>query len=115
MNIVITGASTGIGAATARELAAGNSLFLQYHSSEAAAEAVADDVRAVGGAARLFKADLRTEAGCRSLCDSVASATGTVDVLVNNAGGLVRRQPCGEFDWALMEEIFALNTFQARW
>ncbi len=113
MNIVITGASTGIGAETARVFAAGNELFLHYNSSEDAVQQVASDVKAAGGRAHMCQADLRSESGCKALYDQIAAATQRIDVLVNNAGGLIRRQPCGEFEWSLMEEIFALNTFQA--
>lgn len=113
MNIVITGASTGIGAETARVLAAGNELFLHYNASSDAARKVASEVESAGGAAHTCQADLRSEAGCQALYDQIAPNTDHVDVLINNAGGLVQRQPCGEFEWSLMEEIFALNTFQA--
>ena len=61
--ILITGASSGIGAATARHLAAGNEIVVHYHRSPAAAEAVATAVREAGGTAHLVQADLATEAG----------------------------------------------------
>ncbi len=113
MKICVTGASTGIGAETARELAEGNEIFVHYHSSADAAERVAAEIVERGGTAHLVKADLRTEAGCRELGSKVERLTDNLDVLVNNAGGLVRRAPAHEYEWALMEEIFALNTFSA--
>lgn len=113
MTIVITGASTGIGAATARELAQGNEIFVHYHSSAEAAEAVAKEIEGSGGTAHLIKADLRSESGCLELVEQIKGTTGKVDALVNNAGGLIRRQPAEEFEWSLMQEIFALNTFSA--
>lgn len=109
--ILVTGASTGIGAATAVELAAGNTLFIHYNSSEAAAVAVAEKVKGLGGAVVLCQADLTTEAGCRALYEKVAAETDTLDVLVNNAGGLVERHAIKALSWQLMEHIFALNTF----
>jgi len=84
--ILITGASTGIGAATALELAAGNQLFLHYHRSQAETEAVAQTVAERGGTAHLIQADLSNESGCRHVAEVVATQTDTLDVLVNNAG-----------------------------
>jgi 3-oxoacyl-[acyl-carrier protein] reductase len=111
--ILVTGASTGIGADTAVLLAKGNTIIVHYNSSKGPAEEVAKKVAAEGGKAFLVQADLRTEAGCRKVADFVGSNGGVLDVLVNNAGGLVKRQSVGDFEWALMEEIFALNTYSA--
>ena len=109
--ILITGASTGIGAETARCLSEGNELFLHYNASKGAAERVADDVEARGGRPLLLQADLTSEAGCSALVKAVAEKTSKLDVLVNNAGGLVRRKPVRELDWTLMLEVFSLNVF----
>lgn len=111
--ILITGASTGIGAETARHLAGGNDIFIHYCTSKAAAEAVAADVEANDGRAHLVPADLSSEDGCRSLFKSVAQKVDKLDVLVNNAGGLLKRSAVKEADWQLMAETFALNTFSA--
>jgi 3-oxoacyl-[acyl-carrier protein] reductase len=109
--IVITGASTGIGAATARMLAEGNNIFIHYNESREAAEQTAAEVQEHGGTAHLVQADLYGEAGCDALYAEVAVMTNRIDVLVNNAGGLVQRRSVGELDWSLMERVFSLNTF----
>ncbi|MBN2553897.1 MAG: SDR family oxidoreductase [Spirochaetales bacterium] len=109
--IVVTGASTGIGAETARLLAEGNNIFIHYNSSREAAEQTAAEVQERGGTAHLVQADLFGEAGCDALYAEVSVMTNRVDVLVNNAGGLVQRQAVGELEWGTMERIFALNTF----
>jgi 3-oxoacyl-[acyl-carrier protein] reductase len=111
--ILITGASTGIGAETARLLAPGNRLFVHYNASLAEAERTVRDVEAGGGEAILLQADLATEAGCRSLFSEVSARTDRLDALVNNAGGLIRRLPARELEWTLMEQTFALNVFSA--
>lgn len=109
--ILVTGGSTGIGAATCKELAAGNTILIHYNSSKRPAEEVATAVENAGGTAHLFQADLTTEAGCRALAEGVEEKVDHLDVLVNNAGGLVKRQEVWELDWEMMEYIFALNTF----
>ena len=109
--IVVTGASTGIGAETARLLAEGNNIFIHYNASREAAEQTAAEVQERGGTAHLVQADLFGEAGCDALYTEVSVMTNRVDVLVNNAGGLVQRQAVRELEWDTMERIFALNTF----
>ena len=109
--ILITGASTGLGAETARLLAKGNEVFVHYNASEEPARQVAEDVVNSGGKAHLLQADLSAEAGCRKLIKAVSGKTEKLDVLFNNAGGLIRRTPAGECEWALMQEVFTLNTF----
>jgi 3-oxoacyl-[acyl-carrier protein] reductase len=109
--ILVTGGSTGIGAATCTELAEGNTVLIHYNSSKTPAEEVAKTVEEAGGTAHVFQADLTTEAGCRSLAGQVEKIVDHLDVLVNNAGGLVKRQQVWELEWEMMEHIFALNTF----
>ncbi len=111
--MLITGASTGIGAETARHLAEGNDIFIHYFTSGEAARTVAADIEAKGGRPHLVQADLSNEGGCRALFKAVEEKADKLDVLVNNAGGLIKRKSAKDCDWKLMEEIFALNTFSA--
>lgn len=83
---LITGASSGIGAATARLLAErGMRVVVNYlHSAEAANEVVAD-IEAAGGQAMAVPADVRDQAAVSDLIKQVRTAWGDIDVLVHNA------------------------------
>lgn len=82
---LVTGASRGLGRATALRLAAaGASVIVHYSASAAAAEALVQDITAQGAQARAVAADLSTLDGVAAL----ASAVGEFDILVNNAGVL---------------------------
>ncbi len=108
---MITGASTGIGAATAREMAAGNTLFLHYNSSEREVGEVAVAVSEAGGTPHLLQADLSNKHGPERLAEQLGELTDALDLLVNNAGGLIKREGLEEIEWDTMEEIFTLNAF----
>lgn len=72
---------------------------------------VAEEVKARGGEPLLIQADLCSETGCQTVSEFARLHAPQLDALVNNAGSMVRRQPIPEFDWELMQEIFALNVF----
>ncbi|MEY4873021.1 MAG: hypothetical protein RLZZ563_2351 [Pseudomonadota bacterium] len=108
--VLVTGASTGIGAAVARAFAAqGARVGLHYNASEDAAKAVAYEIAAAGGEAVLIRADISTGAGARSAVDQAVAAFGRLDGLINNAGGMVRRVPYAEVTEADYDEIMDLN------
>lgn len=110
--IVITGASTGIGAATAVALAKDSFIFVHYNASREQAEGVLRQVQDAGGDGVLLQADVSTEDGCATLVNSIKAKTSHIDVLVNNAGGLLERRSISDgLSWDLMERIFTLNTF----
>lgn len=84
---VVSGASRGIGAATARLLArAGADVVIGYRSRAADADAVADHVRACGARAATCGADLTTPDGCDALVAAGVAAFGGVDIVVVNHG-----------------------------
>jgi len=84
---VVTGAASGIGAGVARALGvAGASVAINYVTNPEAAEAVADEVRALGGKAITLKADVSNETEVIQMFRALFDAWGTIDILVNNAG-----------------------------
>ncbi|WP_086723239.1 SDR family NAD(P)-dependent oxidoreductase [Streptomyces carpinensis] len=83
---LVTGASSGIGAATARLLGArGMRVVVNYLRSGTAAEEVVADIEAAGGRAMAVQADVREAAAVESMVEQVRTAWGGVDVLVHNA------------------------------
>ncbi|WP_280255998.1 SDR family oxidoreductase [Nocardia wallacei] len=86
--VVVTGASRGIGAQTARILAArGDHVVLNYREKRRRAEQLADEIAQNGGSASIAGADLSDEGAARALVEQVASRFGRLDVLVLNASG----------------------------
>jgi 3-oxoacyl-[acyl-carrier protein] reductase len=83
---LVTGASSGIGAATARLLAAqGMRVVVNYLHSAKAAEEVVADINAAGGQAMAVQADVREVAAVATMVERVGAAWGGIDVLVHNA------------------------------
>src|SRR5438874_11319803 len=90
-SILITGASTGIGAAAARAFAkAGCRVAIHYNASVNRAEEVAADVRLAGGEAFLVGGDFTSSAKARELVTEAADQFGGLASLLNNAGGVVK-------------------------
>jgi 3-oxoacyl-[acyl-carrier protein] reductase len=84
---VVTGASKGIGAAIAKQLAAdGASVVVNYASSKSGADKVVSEITAQGGKATAVQGDLSKKADIERLFGETKKAYGHVDVLVNNAG-----------------------------
>lgn len=108
--VLVTGASTGIGAAAAAAFAgAGCRVVVHYNASRDKAEDVAAGIRERGGEVHLVQGDVRSSAEVRRIVDESVRALGGLDVLVNNAGGLVKRVPVAEIDDAFFDEIVDLN------
>lgn len=84
---LVTGASRGIGAAVALALAEGGAaVAVGYREQVVQAESVVAQIRAKGGEAEAFQADIAEGPACEALVRSVGERFGRIDILVNNAG-----------------------------
>jgi NAD(P)-dependent dehydrogenase (short-subunit alcohol dehydrogenase family) len=108
--LVVTGASRGIGAATA-VLAAerGYAVCVNYLNNRAAADAVVGTIERAGGRGIAVAADVASEADVVRLFETVDRALGPVTALVNNAGIVDRQMRLEEVDAARLNRIFATN------
>jgi NAD(P)-dependent dehydrogenase (short-subunit alcohol dehydrogenase family) len=111
---LVTGASSGIGAATASVLAdLGARVALSYHSNQQGAEEVRAAILAAGGTAIALPADVRQASEISSLVERTTNELGPIDILVNNAGSLIGRMRILELDAERWNEVLNLNLTSA--
>ncbi len=108
--VLVTGASTGIGAAAADAFArSGARVAIHYNHSDGEAQAVADRIGKRGGVAILVRGDVTARGEAKRVVVEAAEQLGGLDTLVNNAGSLIRRTPFSELDDDLIDQVFDLN------
>jgi NAD(P)-dependent dehydrogenase (short-subunit alcohol dehydrogenase family) len=109
-NLIVTGASRGIGAAVAlRAGRLGYSVAVNYLESEAAAGQVVQDIRNAGGTAIAIKADVATESGVLELFQETEAKLGQIYGLVNNAGITGGFARVDETTWSMLKRLMAVN------
>ncbi|MBL0157238.1 MAG: SDR family oxidoreductase [Bryobacterales bacterium] len=108
---LVTGASRGIGAATAIALAQAGCarILVHYGSYKAGAEEVAAAVRAAGAEAIVLPGELATEDGIQTFLTTLAPFATSIDILVNNAGSLLQRAKLAETTFDLYNRVMDLN------
>jgi NAD(P)-dependent dehydrogenase (short-subunit alcohol dehydrogenase family) len=107
---LITGASSGIGAATAHVLAElGAKVAIGYYNNEAGAFKVRDEVAASGAKIVAIRGDVRKSSDIEAIVDRTVKELGCIDILVNNAGSLVERQKLAQITEERWDEIMNLN------
>jgi glucose 1-dehydrogenase len=106
---LVTGANSGIGRACAVALAhAGAEVVVNYVDGDDAAGAVVDEIKAAGGSAITYKADVSSEDEVLTMFKSVIDQLGTVDILVSNAG-LQRDAAISEMTLAQWNTVLNVN------
>jgi len=107
---LVTGASSGIGRATAEMLAAnGARVAINFHRNETGAAAARDKIVSGGGRAISVQADVTRASEVGSLVEQTIAEFGPIDVLVNNAGSLVERLKILELTEERWDEVIDLN------
>ncbi len=115
---IVTGGGTGVGRATALELARrGCAVLVNYSRSEQEAEKTAAEVQALGVKGLAFRADVAEDAQCRAMVDAAAKEFGRLDILINNAGTTVfvphpELERLQAEDWLRVYAVNALGPFQ---
>jgi NAD(P)-dependent dehydrogenase (short-subunit alcohol dehydrogenase family) len=109
---LVTGASRGIGAATALALAKEgvSRVVLHYNGYREGAEQTAAAIKQAGRQADILEGDLSTDAGTQAFIAELKSKAPKVDILINNAGHLVKRAKLMEFTPELFDQVMNLNT-----
>ena len=83
--------------------------MVHFNQSRKEAERVAEEVRRAGGEANLVQGDLCEREQPGAVLEEAVETLGGLDVLVNNAGAIVRRTPFLEVDHKLIDQVFDLN------
>ncbi|NSL55264.1 SDR family NAD(P)-dependent oxidoreductase [Uliginosibacterium aquaticum] len=108
--VLITGSSMGIGLGAAQAFArCGARVGINARHSPSGLNALLDEMRKHGGEAEFFAADLSDSAACTRLVNDFVSRFGGIDVLINNAGGLVGRKQLQEIDDDFYKAVGDLN------
>ncbi len=111
---VVTGASRGIGRATALALAKEGAHVIALARTHGGLEDLDDEIRAVGGAATLVPLDIRDYEALDRLCSAIFDRWGKLDILVANAGVLGLITPMRDLDQKPFDEVMAVNV-TANW
>jgi 3-oxoacyl-[acyl-carrier protein] reductase len=112
--VLITGSTLGIGLAAAEAFVRmGAKVGLNGRRVPADIDATLARLNTLGGEAAFFQADVGTEQGAAALVADFTKRFGGIDVLVNNAGGLVARKPLPEIDTAFFHDVLDVNALSA--
>ena len=109
-NVLITGSSIGIGAAVALEMGRlGARVAVHGNRNIMAAQKIVESIEKAKGYAALVSGDVSAPDKAAHIVEDAASALGGIDILINNAGSLIRRLPNADFENELYDQVFDLN------
>lgn len=106
---LVTGASRGLGYATAKALAAQGAHVIATARTRGGLEALDDEISAAGGSATLVPMDLMTPDGIEKLAEAVQSRWSKLDILIANAGVLGKLMPAHQLPSKVWNETLAVN------
>ncbi|MFC4724595.1 SDR family NAD(P)-dependent oxidoreductase [Glycocaulis abyssi] len=106
---LVTGASRGLGYATAKALAAAGAHVIATARTRGGLEALDDEISAAGGSVTLVPMDLMTPDGIEKLAEAVGERWGKLDILVANAGALGKLMPAHQIPSKTWNEVLAVN------
>lgn len=107
---LVTGSSTGIGAAVAKALGKlGAKVAVHGFANADAARAVADEINKDGGEAIVVLGDVSDRAAAEQLVEEAVKGLGGLDILINNAGGIVQRVNNADYDDEVFDKVYGLN------
>jgi 3-oxoacyl-[acyl-carrier protein] reductase len=107
---LVTGSSTGIGAAVARALAEhGASVAVHGAKNVEAAVGVAGEIKSQGGKAMVVSGDVSDLDICKGIVEATVAALGGIDILINNAGAIIERVTNAAFNPEMFEKVINLN------
>ena len=113
-NVVVTGASSGIGRATSQLLARHGANVMLVSRTKEKLDALKDEIEREGGRAFVYPADLSDLDACEAMINHVLAEHGHVDILINNAGRSIRRAIDAEYDrFHDFQRTMQLNYFGA--
>lgn len=107
---LVTGGSRDIGRAVSLRLAElGAAVIINYRADETAAQETLDLITQRGGRAVIVRGDVTNSADLGQVVDAARAFGGAIDILINNAGGLVERRLIGEMDETFWTKVITLN------
>jgi 3-oxoacyl-[acyl-carrier protein] reductase len=108
--VLVTGASSGIGAATATLFGKlGARVAIGFHNNQNGAGAIRDEIRSSGGTACSIRANVQDPEAIRNLAEEAVCQLGPIDILINNAGSLIERAPLTTQSASSWDSVINLN------
>lgn len=106
---VVTGATSGIGASTAKIFAENGAKVVLCGRSEAKGDAIADEINNTGGTAKFIKCDVTSEGAVKDMIRQTVETFGAIDILFNNAGTMLPSAEIERLDYGQWKETFDVN------